>query len=65
MTDTELSWLLIGVNLGCFLMLAVQLLNQAVDARRAQRAAVASLRRSRKWIVTDGWRATLHQRERV
>lgn len=65
MTDNELSWLLIGVNLGVMLMLAMHLIGQAVDAHRSVAAAEVRLTRARKSLATDDWREVLTARERA
>ncbi|MFF7200493.1 hypothetical protein [Streptomyces sp. NPDC008141] len=62
MSDTEIQLLCLGFTAGVLLMHALLVIGQAVDASRA---AARSLRLSGKWIATDGWRATLHRRERA
>ncbi|HZX38103.1 MAG TPA: hypothetical protein VFF37_07195 [Streptomyces sp.] len=63
MTDHEIQILAIGFNLGVLFMLAVHFVGQARDDRRDRRAVEGARAQLAKREATDGWRATLHQRE--
>lgn len=63
MSNHEIQILAIGFNLGVLYMLAVHFIGQARDDRRDRRAVAAARAQLAKRDATDGWRATLHQRE--
>lgn len=65
MTDHEISFLLLGINLGVLLMVLLNIVFDRIEARRDKRAVKGPLTQQAKRDATRNWRDALTVRERV
>lgn len=62
MTASEFTWMFVGLDIGIMLAMVAAMLGNVVDVRREQLAAESARALATKWVVTDGWRASLRRR---